>query len=151
MSAHRRLVFLDRLARDRGGVTAIEFAMLLPFFVMLLFGIIQFGQALFLQMALQHAVTAAARCASNFATSLCTSTSTTAQIASQAALGINVSTSVFNACFAQSTCAYNNTSAVMSSTSSYNCVTAGYPLQIGVPFVYLQTVVLTAASCYPVS
>jgi Flp pilus assembly protein TadG len=150
MTAPRRFALPGRLVRDRSGVTAIEFAMLLPFFVTLLFGIVQFGQALFLQMALQHAVTAAARCASNFASSVCTNASTTAQVAAQAALGITISTSVFNACLAQSTCAYNNTSSVMPSTSSYNCVTAGYPFQIGVPFLYLQTLVLTAASCYPV-
>lgn len=57
------VVFWRRLAPNGSGVTAVEFALLLPFFVILLFGIIEFGQVLFLQAALQHAVTEAARCA----------------------------------------------------------------------------------------
>lgn len=45
-----------------GGATAIEFAFLAPIFLVLLFGAIEFGRALWTEQALQQTATAAARC-----------------------------------------------------------------------------------------
>jgi Flp pilus assembly protein TadG len=53
-----------RLCTDIRGGTLIEYAVLLPLFVMITVGIMQAGQVLWTQAALQHAVDMAARCAS---------------------------------------------------------------------------------------
>ena len=87
------------------GIAMVEFALLLPFFIVLLFGIIEFAQAVFFQAALQHAVTAAARCYSLFqATNAlgsgnsppdCSSTGNVQTVATQQAYGLKIATSVF--------------------------------------------------------
>ena len=148
--ARRRL-----FARDKKGVTAMEFALLLPFFIILLFGIIQFAQALFIQFALQHAVTAAARCASNFSTAGsmggtpgdCSTVANTQTVATQQAFGISVGTSTFTACLNTASC----TCLSSGTCTGYNCVTAAVPFQVGVVGLNLTTLHLTAASCYPVA
>ena len=48
---------------DRMGGAMIEFAMAMPVFVMLLFGIFEFGRMLWIQNALHYLVQQAARCA----------------------------------------------------------------------------------------
>ena len=153
MAARR---FLRIFAAHERGVTALEFAMLLPFFVVLLFGLFQTGQALFFQFALQHAVTGAARCASEFpaANSLgssstptdCSSSGNIQTIAQQQAFGITFATSTFTVCQNTASCSCSS-----SGCSGYNCVTAAYPFQFGVPFLPITTINLTAASCYPVA
>jgi Flp pilus assembly protein TadG len=55
---------MRRLCTDIRGAALIEYAVLLPVFVMLTVGIMQAGQVLWTQAALQHAVDMAARCAS---------------------------------------------------------------------------------------
>jgi Flp pilus assembly protein TadG len=145
------------LARDRDGVTAFEFALLLPFFMILLFGLFQTGQALFIQFALQHAVVGAARCASNFSVvdSLgqnntpqdCSSTGNTQIEATQQAFGLSLGNSVFTVCLNQASCPGVGSG----SYTGYNCVSASYPFQFGVPFLPFTNITLTAASCYPVA
>lgn len=135
---------LRLLARDRRGVTMVEFAMLLPFFVILLFGIIQFAQVLFFQAALQHAVTAASRCATLFNTADALGASSTPPdcstganiviLAAQQAYGLNIPTSTFTA----------------TAPAGYNCVAASYAFNFGVPFMPKFNLSLTANSCYPV-
>ncbi|HUK59483.1 MAG TPA: TadE/TadG family type IV pilus assembly protein [Stellaceae bacterium] len=146
-----------RLARERRGVTAVEFALLLPFFVILLFGLFQSGQALFIQFALQHAVVGAARCASNFSTANslgasntpvdCSTTANTQTEATEQAFGLALASSVFTVCLNQASCPGVGSG----SYTGYNCVSAAYPFQFGVPFLPLTTLHLTAASCYPVA
>ena len=132
-------------AIDRRGVTAIEFALLLPIFLTLLFGIIEFAQVLFIQVALQHGVTGAARCASQFsaANSLgasnnptdCSSVANVQTVAVQQAFGFTFATSVFTPTL---------------NSNGYNCVAASYPFSFNVVFTqYVMT--LTANSCYPVA
>jgi len=142
-------------ARDVRGVTAVEFALLLPFFIVLLFGIFQFGTALFIQFALQHAVVSAARCASDFsaANSLganntpkdCSTSANVQTVATQQAFGLSVGTGTFTACLNTASC----TCLGSGSCTGSNCVTASYPFQIGVAFLPMTSVTLTAASCYP--
>lgn len=125
-------------ADDRDGVTAIEFALLLPFFVVLLFGVIEFGQVLFLQAALQHAVTEAARCATISgaagSTPDCSSAGTVASYATTQAYGIGVAADTFST----------------SNPSGFNCVAASYPFLVAIPLLPPYQLTLTAKSCYPV-
>jgi Flp pilus assembly protein TadG len=53
---------LRSLARATAGATAVEFAMVLPMFLMLVFGGIEFGRVLWARQALQEAAIAGARC-----------------------------------------------------------------------------------------
>src|SRR5260370_7299171 len=55
---------MQRLIRDTQGATLVEFAVTLPLFMLVLFGIIQVGLMLWVQAGLQHGVETAARCAS---------------------------------------------------------------------------------------
>ncbi|HZT51383.1 MAG TPA: TadE/TadG family type IV pilus assembly protein [Stellaceae bacterium] len=125
------------LAHDRRGVTAVEFALLLPFFVILLFGIIEFGQALFLQAALQHAVTEAARCATISgapgSTPDCSSADKVATYAASEAYGLAVASGVFST----------------SAPAGFNCVAASYPFTLSIPLLPALAVTLSAKSCYP--
>jgi Flp pilus assembly protein TadG len=51
------------LRRCQSGVTAVEFALILPPFIMLLFGIFEFSRMMFVSSSVQHAVDRAARLA----------------------------------------------------------------------------------------
>jgi len=123
--------------RNESGVTAVEFALLLPFFVILLFGIIEFGQVLFLQAALQHAVTEAARCATISgaagSTPDCSSAGNIASFASTQAYGLGVAASYFST----------------SNPTGFNCVNASYPFNLSIPLIPAIQLTLTAKSCYP--
>jgi Flp pilus assembly protein TadG len=55
---------MKTLLHDRSGASVVEFAVLLPLFMSLVIGLMQLGQMLWTQAALQHAVEMAARCAS---------------------------------------------------------------------------------------
>lgn len=50
-------------ASDRAGATAIEFALLAPVFLVLLFGIIEIGRLIWVKQVLTEAAYSAARCA----------------------------------------------------------------------------------------
>lgn len=52
---------LRRFAKDETGATALEFALLAVPLLMLTFGIVEFGRALFLQQSLSYATDKAAR------------------------------------------------------------------------------------------
>jgi Flp pilus assembly protein TadG len=144
LAAMRRDGRGPRSARDRSGVTAVEFAMLLPLFMTLLFGIIEFAQVVFFQAALQHAVTAAARCASEFAQSNalgsnntppdCSSSGNIQLVAQQGAFGLNIPEGDFTPVLA---------------SNGYNCVNASFTFNLGVPFLPRFSLPLTASSCYP--
>lgn len=60
-TAPRRLV--GRLVRGEKGASAIEFALVFPALVLLLFGIIEFGRFMWTDNSLRHAVQEGARCA----------------------------------------------------------------------------------------
>jgi TadE-like protein len=57
-------VFLRRLRKDEKGVSAIEFAFVMPAFLFLFFGVFEFGFAFYARSVLQGAVEQAARRAS---------------------------------------------------------------------------------------
>lgn len=57
-----RLHPLRHLARARGGTAALEFALVAPIFIALLFGTIEFARLLWTSQALQETAGAGARC-----------------------------------------------------------------------------------------
>ena len=57
-------MILKRLRDDTWGGTLVEFTVTLPFFLSLMFGLIQAGLLLWTQAGLQHGVEVATRCAS---------------------------------------------------------------------------------------
>jgi Flp pilus assembly protein TadG len=126
----RRGTMLRRCARARRGASAVEFALVLPACLMLLFGVMEGGRALWLQNALNYAVEQAARCAA-IDTNNCGSANQVQAYAS------TISGSDFpSADFAVATAACGNV------------VSASYPVQLHIPFV-AAALTLTAQSCYP--
>ena len=121
---------LRRLVGDGSGNAAVEFAFALPALLMLLFGIVEFGRAMWLQNALDYSVAEAARCAA-VDPSLC---GTTAQIQSYAAglAGAGFAASVFS----------------VSKPSCGNQVAASYPLALTIPFLSIS-LTLAAEACSP--
>jgi Flp pilus assembly protein TadG len=53
---------LSALAGARGGATAVEFALVAPLFLALVFGTTEFGRLLWIEQALQETAIAGARC-----------------------------------------------------------------------------------------
>jgi len=123
---------LGKLAGDRRGVTALEFAILLPFFVTLVLGMMQISQVLWTQMALQHAVEMAARCASINAAS-CGNANQIQTFAAAQVYGMAIPAGTFSA----------------STTTCGNQVLASFPYTLDIPLVPLPALTLTARSCYP--
>jgi Flp pilus assembly protein TadG len=78
------------LSRNQQGTTAVEFAIIAPVFIMLVFGTIGLCFALFLVGSLHFAVEDGARCASVKA-SICPDTDTTVAYTQSRYLGPNVS------------------------------------------------------------
>jgi Flp pilus assembly protein TadG len=112
------------------GNAAIEVALTLPAVLLLIFGIIEFGRALWLKSALDFSVVEAARCAS-VNPSLCgTADQIKAYASGQAGSGFD--SSVF-------------------STTTAGCgnqVSGSYPLTLAIPFAPIS-LTLTAEACFP--
>jgi Flp pilus assembly protein TadG len=84
---------VGRPRRGRHGQSLVEFAMVVPLFFLLLFGIIDIGRVLFVQMTLQNAVRQAGRFAITGnhltqGTNILSRVQSIAQIAQQAAVGL---------------------------------------------------------------
>jgi Flp pilus assembly protein TadG len=118
------------LVRDRRAAAAVEFAFIAGPLFLLLFGIVEFGRALWLTNALHYSAEEAARCASNN-TATC---STEGQIQSFAAArsGAGFSTAVFTA---------------TTTAACGNLVTASYPMNLLIPFG-TYSIKLQAQSCF---
>lgn len=124
-------VSLRRVAADRSGATAIEFAILAPVLLMLLMGVVEFGRMLWAENALQYAVAEAARCMS-IDTNVCGSVRETQDFAATTS-GMHFPRSIFSVDFA----------------ACGNMVSARYTFAFVVP-VLPRPVTLTAQSCFPV-
>jgi Flp pilus assembly protein TadG len=131
-SGRRAFGGLRSLARDRRGGPVIEFAMAAPALFLFLFGIIEFGYALWIQNSLDFSVATASRCASltgTNASSPCYS-GVTAYAASQS--GADIDSSVFT----------------YTRGATCGCqVTATYSMPLNIPWTDL-TVILTSEACY---
>jgi Flp pilus assembly protein TadG len=122
------------LRRESHGSAAVEFAFLLPVFLLMFLGIIEFGRLLWTQSSLQHAVEAAARYAAiNYPT--CSSTSQTTSYAAAQVFGQSAPTSDFTL-----TCPPCGTQ--VTATLSFTPVVPAL-----LPF--LNNIRLSAQSCYP--
>ena len=121
---------LGKLARNRFGGLADEFALVATPLVVLLLGTMELGRGLWIQNALNYSVEGAARCASIDVNNCSTST----QIKSYAAglAGAGFANSVFTP----------------STAGCGNKVTASYPMTLDIPFASVS-ITLTAQSCYP--
>jgi Flp pilus assembly protein TadG len=120
------------LCRARLGATAVEFAFVLPAFVLVVFGIEEVGRLFWTQGALQYAVEQAARCAAVNSATCGTSAQIKAYAASQTP-GMTISSSDFTA----------------SSPSCGHQVQASYAFTSLVPQLVPLSVTLSVQSCHP--
>jgi TadE-like protein len=124
---------LARFCRDERGTTVLEFALTVPIFFSLLFGIIGSGLLLWMQLGLQHGAEMAARCASVNA-NICGSVSSIQSYAASEAYGLNPSPSVFS----------------VTTPACGNRVSASYTFQFITSYVGMPSLTLSAQSCFPI-
>lgn len=123
---------LRRLRRSDHGSSAVEFAMVAPFLIAMLFGVFEFGRALWIQSLLDYAVEQAARCAT-INTTTCSSASAIATYAAQQTSPLNLPASTFTA----------------STPACGNKVQASYPFTFVASGLFPYAVTLTSQSCFP--
>ncbi len=82
------------LFKDRRGTSAVEFALTLPVFILMLFGLWQIGSGLWWQFGLQHGAQMAARCMTINRT-VCSDTASTQSYAAGQSYGLNPAPSIF--------------------------------------------------------
>ena len=123
---------LVRLARDCRGATAVETAIVLPAFLLVLFMVVEAGLIFWTQSTLQFAVESAARCAA-LSTTQCGTTSSIQTYAASKAVGISVSSSSFNV--TTPSCGHE-----VSISYSFNLIVAG---------LLPGNITLNAQSCHP--
>jgi Flp pilus assembly protein TadG len=126
----KALPFLRAIRADNRGNSLIEFALIMPAFVMLIIGGFNAALAVFAASNMQYAVEAASRCAS-VKTTVCTNTTTTAAYAKARASG-----------------AASGATFVASSAACGHLVngTLSYKMSLGVTAI---TIPLTAKACFP--
>lgn len=127
---------LVRAFCDRSGAQAVEFALVAPTLVLLIFGGMEFGRLLWVQSALHYSVEQAARCG---ALGSCT-TSTAAAYAATMVPAVNLSSSVFSAS--------NPTSGGCSGGFKVN---ASYPFTFIASGLFKLSPTLTAQACFACS
>ena len=120
-----------RWARDRAGATALEFALVLPPFVMLVFGGFYSAGLYFVASSMQNAVDAGARCAA-INTSVCKDSTTTVTYVKSQFAASSVITPTFTA--TSPACGQQVTGTVT------------YVLDTGLSRI---SVPLSATACYP--
>jgi Flp pilus assembly protein TadG len=125
-------MILRRFGRSRRGATAVEFAIIAPLYIALLFGLVEGGMALSAQLALEHAVVNAARC-SALNTTTCGTAAETQTYAAGEALGQSVPTTAFT---------------VTSPACGAN-VAASYVYNLPTLVFGTASMTLTATACYP--
>lgn len=93
MTRARRL--LRHLRRNQRGSTAVEFALVLPAFLLLVFGVIEFGRVMWADNTLRHAVQEGARCAALNCCAAGTACSSPEDLAAQRATGLGLTAADF--------------------------------------------------------
>ena len=155
-------MIVKRIWDDTRGGALVEFTVMLPLFLALMFGLVQAGTLLFTQSGLQHGVERAARCASvNYSakqmglTQSCFSVAPTAvttatiqQYAAQNSWGVVPSSSSFTV----------RAPPAVNATCGTNAVTGvpvpGYVVTISRTYNlinYIFSPTLTATSCFPIN
>ena len=125
---------LRSFARDRSGVTVLEFALSAPFTLMMLLGIIEFGRAIFTYGMMLFAAEEATRWA------IVNYDATPSQIEARAAAAIDLAILKENA-----TIVATNPIDPASQTRNVS-VTVTYDFQASLPFVNVGQIPLTAVS-----
>jgi Flp pilus assembly protein TadG len=115
-----------------GGTAAIEMAFLLPTFMLMFFGIVEFGRMLWMQSTLQQAVEAAARC-TVVNTTTCDNAADTQSYAASQVSGFTVASSRFT----------------VSTPSCGGQVSVSLPFNFVAPNLLPWIITLSAQSCYP--
>jgi hypothetical protein len=128
----------SRLVACRRGVSAVEIALVLPIFLGLLFGIINFSLVLWTQGSLYYAAQAAARCASANPT-ICGSPASPAL----------VTTYALNQYFGQPLDGANPFAYSFLPSGCGHSVTASYTYPVSIPFYGDYAVPLSASACFP--
>lgn len=123
---------LRHLRSNTKGGALLEYALLLPVFLLILVGITQLGQILWTQAALQHAVDMAARCASVNTVSCGTPAQIQAYAITQA-YGVLLPSTTFTA----------------SAQPCGNQVVAAYPFVFETALFPTPSISLSARACYP--
>jgi Flp pilus assembly protein TadG len=122
---------LKRGLCDDTGATAIEMALTLPAFLMLLIGALDFGVLMWTQFGIQHGTEMAARCAV-ITPSTCSSSNATQTYAAHEAFGLNPPISTFT----------------VSTPACGELVSASYSFTFVTHFLG-GPLTLTASSCFP--
>lgn len=121
-----------RLQLGRRGVAAIEYAIVLPVFLTVVFGTIEMGRLMWYQVALQRATAVAARCG-GIANATCATDALTRIKAASSAPGLTLATSVF--VVSRETCGVK--------------VTGNLPFQYSLRYLGLPAQTLTSTACHP--
>jgi Flp pilus assembly protein TadG len=121
-----------RLREANGGAAAVEMALLMPVFLVFLFGICEFGRALWTQSALQYAVESAARCAV-VNTTTCGTTTQIQTYAAGEVYGMTIPSTSFN----------------VATPSCGTKVSISYAFTLIVPQLIPWAMTLNAQSCHP--
>jgi Flp pilus assembly protein TadG len=123
------------LFKDRRGTSAVEFALTLPLFILMILGVWQIGYGMWAQFALQHGAQMAVRCMAVAAAATnpttCTDTASTQSYAASQSYGFNPSSSVFTV--SQPTCG--------------NQISADYTVSPVVANIGIPTLTLHAQAC----
>jgi Flp pilus assembly protein TadG len=122
---------LTEFCRDVRGASAVEFALTVPVFLTIVFGLMQCALLLWTKVALQHGAELAARCAT-VNTVLCGTTSDIQQYAAQHAYGLNPPASTFT----------------VSTPACGNQVSANYTFQL-MSYFGTPSLTLNQVSCFP--
>jgi Flp pilus assembly pilin Flp len=131
---------LSHLVKCEDGAEAVEFALIVPLLVTLLFGIFEFARAVWTQSVLDYAVEQAARCAS-VNTTACGTSSAIATFASQQTSPINVPAADFAA--TTPSCGHQV-------VASYTFNFIGTLALIGGQNIFPSSITLSSTSCYPI-
>lgn len=115
------------------GVTAIEYALLLPVVLVFVFGIIDAGRAVWTQATLDNAAEAAARCGAVDVVK-CGTTASIQAYAVDRAGGMTLLPTVFT----------------VTSATCGNKVTASLPLGLTLPWNGSSSITLKSTACFPV-
>jgi Flp pilus assembly pilin Flp len=126
---------LKQIRRDEAGVSAIEFALTLPVFLLILVGIIEGALLMWTELGLQNGVEKAARCASVNDETICVSESDIQVYAAQSTYGLNPPPSVFS----------------VASKSCGNEVSANLEFKSVFEVFGAPSITLKAQSCFPSS
>jgi Flp pilus assembly protein TadG len=117
---------------SQAGASAIEFALILPVFMLMIFAVIEGGLLTWTHFGLQHGAEMAARCAS-VNTSICGSASAIQNYAVQQTYGVNPPASAF----------------AVSASACGNQVSASYAYRFLASYFGWPSITLTAQSCFP--